>query len=332
MDRTESTATAPSISAAAESKTLAHYRSPAADFLSSIQIVVLDGGAEMLQMQNHRHVHHVIKQLNLRPHNRESIDWSNVGGLYLNNLHRYTRQTILLSRFMASSLSAIFLSPQLAPNCRGRLLYRGVYSGCFNQLQLSSSRQMLMQRVDRSSLNSSTTNSDGDIRFQYFVDVVLKRIHHLISGSDSEGHVLCVVPSYLDFVRVRNHCHRTHLSFAACHEYINGGALTRARARFFHGQTKLMLVTERFYYYRRYQLRGSRHLIFYSLPLHAEFYIDFVRMCTEEVATTTKSKSSNPPLMLTLYGSSDAHQLEMIVGTDRAASMLASKQALHVLA
>ncbi|KAK6056155.1 hypothetical protein COOONC_06344 [Cooperia oncophora] len=64
-----------------------------------------------------------------------------------------------------------------------------------------------------------------------------------------------VIPSYFDFVRVRNHFKRIEESFVACHEYAPKSKILRARDLFYHKHKKVLLVTERYYYFNRKPLK-----------------------------------------------------------------------------
>lgn len=77
-------------------------------------------------------------------------------------------------------------------------------------------------------------------RFNYFVKEVLMRCH-----STADDHILIFVPSYYDFVRLRNHMKRENDSFAQCHEYAATGKVAKARQMFLRGQRKFLLITER---------------------------------------------------------------------------------------
>ncbi|KAK6011259.1 hypothetical protein OSTOST_23667, partial [Ostertagia ostertagi] len=64
-----------------------------------------------------------------------------------------------------------------------------------------------------------------------------------------------VIPSYFDFVRVRNHFKRSEESFVACHEYAPKTKILRARDLFYHKHKKVLLVTERYYFFNRKALK-----------------------------------------------------------------------------
>ena len=84
------------------------------------------------------------------------------------------------------------------------------------------------------------------------------------------------VPSYLDYVRIRNHCAASDRSFVGVSEYSSGPEMARARSQFFAGNRRLMVYTERAHFYNRFRMRGVRELVFYGLPAYAHFYVEMV--------------------------------------------------------
>lgn len=68
---------------------------------------------------------------------------------------------------------------------------------------------------------------------------------------------LIVIPSYFDFVRVRNHLKKAEESFVMCHEYATRAKVDRAREMFFHERKSYLVVTERWYFFNRRHLTVS---------------------------------------------------------------------------
>jgi U3 small nucleolar RNA-associated protein 25 len=62
-----------------------------------------------------------------------------------------------------------------------------------------------------------------------------------------EPGTLVFVPSYFDFVRLRNYLKRQMQSFVQLHEYAEAGRVAKARQLFVLGDRRLMLLTERFF-------------------------------------------------------------------------------------
>ena len=60
------------------------------------------------------------------------------------------------------------------------------------------------------------------------------------------------VPSYFDFVRLRNHMSREEMNFVPLSEHTSSSDVSRARSHFFHGHTHFLLCTERIHFFKRY--------------------------------------------------------------------------------
>lgn len=66
------------------------------------------------------------------------------------------------------------------------------------------------------------------------------------------SHTLIYVPSYFDFVRLRNYFKKEELNFTHICEYTQRSAVSRARHFFLQGEKQFLLLTERFHFYKRY--------------------------------------------------------------------------------
>jgi len=107
-------------------------------------------------------------------------------------------------------------------------------------------------------------------------------------------------------------------SFVSLSEYSKSSDVARSRARFFQGERALMLVTERFWFFRRPQLRGGIHAIFYSLPDCSLFY--------KEVVDALPRGGGSVLILVTKY---DKFQLEGVLGKQRAIAVLSSGRDAH---
>jgi U3 small nucleolar RNA-associated protein 25 len=131
------------------------------------------------------------------------------------------------------------------------------------------------------------------------------------------------VPSYFDFLRLRNWFDAQEISFAAISEYTSDADVSRARSDFYHGRKQYLLITERFHFFRRYRLRGINHLIFYGVPDNPVFYPEFINMVMAPQSTDEASNTGEfNTMIMIIYGQYDALALERIVGTQRLQKML----------
>eukprot|EP00731_Ephydatia_muelleri_P028176 Em0019g1049a len=157
-----------------------------------------------------------------------------------------------------------------------------------------------------------------DARFQYFVDKVLPAHTGALMAQ-----TLIYVPSYFDFIRLRNYMKKEEINFTHLNEYSKTSDITRARALFVQGRKHFLLYTERLHFFKRFQVRGIKHIIFYSLPQYAEFYSDFLNFM-ETVGHGNATCTA-------IYSRYDALSLSRIVGSERARRMIAAEDSVHML-
>ena len=77
------------------------------------------------------------------------------------------------------------------------------------------------------------------------------------------------------------------------------------------------------YLFYRFQVRGIKHIIFYSLPQYAEFYSDFLNL----IETVGHSNAT----CTAIYSRYDALSLSRIVGSERARRMIVAEDSVHML-
>ena len=65
------------------------------------------------------------------------------------------------------------------------------------------------------------------------------------------SHTLIYIPSYFDYVRLRNYMKKEEINFASICEYTSKSEMSRARHFFQNGERQFVLFTERFHFYKR---------------------------------------------------------------------------------
>ncbi|XP_018407769.1 PREDICTED: digestive organ expansion factor homolog isoform X2 [Nanorana parkeri] len=281
------------------------------DFLSSIEILIIDQ-ADIYLMQNWEHVLHMMSHLNLQPTDSHGVDFSRVRMWSLSNWSKYYRQTLLFSSLQEPQINSIFNKHCF--NYSGQVAVKNIpQAGSICQVLVQLPH--VFQRLGADSLLSVI-----DARFNFFTDKILPQYRDAIMS-----HTLIYVPSYFDYVRLRNYFNKEELSFAHICEYTDKPGVSRARQHFLKGERQFLLVTERFHFYKRYTLKGTRNLIFYELPTYPHFYSEVCNMMKAwkqgEEATWTCT---------VLYSKYDAQRLAAVVGAERAAQMLQSKKSVHL--
>ncbi|XP_054984181.1 U3 small nucleolar RNA-associated protein 25 homolog isoform X1 [Sorex araneus] len=280
------------------------------DFLSSIELLIIDQ-ADVFLMQNWEHVLHLMEHMNRLPLEAHGVDFSRVRMWSLNGWTRYFRQTLLFGALQDPQISAVF--SKFCLNVEGQVAVRNVpVTGAISQVLLQLPH--VFQRMEATDLESMT-----DARFRFFVDKVLPQYRDAVMS-----HTLIYVPSYFDFVRLRNHFKREELSATHICEYTRRPAMSRARHFFLRGERQFLLLTERFHFYKRYTIKGVRNLIFYQLPTYGHFYSE---LCTMLGAVDTGGQAWT---CTALYSRYDAQRLAAVVGAERAAQMLQSTKSVHL--
>lgn len=109
--------------------------------------------------------------------------------------------------------------------------------------------------------------------------------------------------------------------------YSSNQEISRARTSFFKGSKSLLLITERFHFYRRYRLRGAKTFVFYQLPDHSVFYpelISFAFLPSKDAEATDEEIEVDEGEVSTrvLFSKWDWMKLERVVGTEDAEKMV----------
>ncbi|KAL8288064.1 hypothetical protein RB597_000247 [Gaeumannomyces tritici] len=292
------------------------------DFLSSIEMVIVDQ-ADAILMQNWEHVEYIFEHMNLQPKDAHGCDFSRVRSWYLDGQAKHFRQNVVLSAFNTPELSELLRSH--CHNWAGRARVQPEYQGLIQQLGgvVSHARQTF-SRFDAPSIAA-----EPDARFEYFTKAVVPALARRAASRDaSAGGTLVFVPSYMDFVRVRNYFAAdpaaASLSFGAVSDHSGVAETSRARSHFLTGRHRVLLYTERAHHFWRHRIRGVRRVVMYGLPDNPAFY--------REVAGGYLGRSeqdgiigSGQGTVRVLFSRYDVMKLERVVGTQRVGKMLTEK-------
>lgn len=294
------------------------------DFLSSVEVVVVDH-ADALLNQNWEHVEHIFEHLNLQPREAHGCDFSRVRPWYLERQAENFRQTVVLSAFNTPELAELH---RRGKNWAGRARVQPEYGGAIQELGPVKAKQTF------SRFEAASLAEEPDARFAYFTSAIIPSLLKLAagrkgsgSGADTTGGggTLIFVPSYLDFVRVRNYFSTSDavesLSFGAVSEYADVREASRARSHFLSGRHKVLLYTERAHHFRRYLVAGARRVVMYGLPDNPVFYREIVGGFLAKSEQDMRLEPGRGAARV-LFSRFDVLKLERVVGSKRVGRMI----------
>ncbi|CAO1621681.1 unnamed protein product [Parajaminaea phylloscopi] len=267
-----------------------------ADFLSSIEILVMDQ-MDVMTMQNWDHVQFVLSHLNQIPKQSHDTDFSRVKQWYLDGKAPNFRQSILLSTYDAPEMRGVF--SHSLQNIGGKS--RTLQDSSAQRGIMSEVRQGIRQSFVR--FDCANLQTEHDLRFQYFTK---KTLPNLLKSAMSATKTLIFIPSYFDFVRVEDYMRQEQLSFASISEYSQGKDVARARQQFLSGKRSFLLMTERFHFYRRYVIRGAQTIVFYALPEHKDYFAEALSFPFARTTSLVQALQGDTPVVAKSRGSVSA--------------------------
>ncbi|KAL5428096.1 rRNA-binding ribosome biosynthesis protein utp25 [Paraphaeosphaeria minitans] len=284
------------------------------DFLSSIELVIMEQ-ADATLMQNWEHAEFVFQHLNLQPKETHGCDFSRVRSWYLDGHAPHIRQTVVLSAYLAPKINTLYNKHM--HNFAGRLKYTPSYDAGVIETLPHGIKQTFAR------FDSPSYMTDPDARFKYFTSSVLPRILKTPNPPGGGIGVLLFIPSYLDFVRVRNALVDIDISYASISEYTDTTDVRRARSHFMSGRHSLLIYTGRAHHFHRYTIRGVKRVVFYGVPENPKFYEEIVGFVGKTVERGEISKSEAN--VRVVFSKWERLELERVVGAKRVGKMVVDK-------
>ncbi|KAK2955624.1 putative U3 small nucleolar RNA-associated protein 25 [Blattamonas nauphoetae] len=247
-----------------------------------------------------------------QPVQMQSIDFSRVFSYLLEGKGKFYRQTIIYSEYESPDVNLLFRANQFCHNIVGsvRIGSLPVTTNPLRQITFKPSPfseegddeivklPVVLQRID--SLRVDLAN---DSKMDFFTKRVIPFL--LPTSTDPIPRTLIFFSSFFDFVRVREYIQKNHtprvtqteiatsslfgpsntlaIPYSEACEHTSIPELTKGRTKFFEGQTRLLLYTERLHFYRRYSFRRVERVVFYGIPSHAEFVGEILQMLKEGI-------------------------------------------------
>lgn len=286
------------------------------DFLASVELLILDQ-AELFLMQNWDHMIHILNHLHLQPKDSHGTDFSRVRSWCVNGWTKYYRQTLIFSSIHVPEIYGIF--NKKCYNYAGKVkIINPISPGSICQVAVQIPQ--VFHRFDTSSHSQAL-----EYRMEFFTTMILPQYKDRIMN-----HTLIFIPSYFDFVKLRNYFKKEEYSFVQICEYSKDAKVARARDMFFHSDAHFLLYSERFHFFRRIRVKGIRHIIFYAPPIFPQFYVEMCNLMQEANQNPRSGSGSNMTITI-LYCKYDIMQLSAIVGAERANKMFGSEKSIHML-
>jgi U3 small nucleolar RNA-associated protein 25 len=291
------------------------------DFLSSIELLVMDQ-TDALLMGNWDHVEYIFSHLNLQPKEAHGCDFSRVRTWYLDGNAKHLRQTVVISAYITPTLNTLF--NKHLTNVAGKVKYQPEYKGAMANVGGLSIKQTF------SRFESSSIIADPDARFKYFTTSIIPSITRYPKPADGCLGVLVFIPSYFDFVRVRNFFANSsatqNISFGSISENAepSNREIRRAQSHFKSGKHSVLLYSGRAHHFFRYKIKGVKKVVMYGLPDNPIHYEElaggFVGATLEEGNVGAADVG-----VRCLFSKYDFLELERVVGSKRVAKLVRDK-------
>jgi len=285
------------------------------DFLNSIEVMIMDQ-SEIFMMQNWDHILSILDDIHKQPQESRGVDFSRVRLWTLDGLNKYYRQTVLVSSVPFPELNSVY--NRHCHNYNGRVrVVNPVESSAISRV--FSEVPLVFHKVSTSSPKEALED-----RFSYFKQLINNNYMR-----DEMDHVLVFFSNYVDFVKGRNWFKSAGLDYAEISEYTKDNKIAKARDDFYHNSTHFLLYTERSHFYRRFSVKGIRHLIIYQMPLNPSLLTELCNL-QQEVYQNKRGGSAANMSCTVLYTKYDASRLAGTVGTPTAQTMLSATKDKHV--
>ncbi|XP_020817996.1 digestive organ expansion factor homolog [Drosophila serrata] len=281
------------------------------DFLNSIELLIIDQ-AELFLAQNWENLLYSLDHLHLQPQKLPDTNCQRVRTWCLSGASNFYRQTLLFSSHELPEFRAVLNSK--CNNYQGKVRIANLVDQGDIRNVLTPIEQVF-QRI-----SCSNVESTFDDRFQYFVKHIMPQF-----SKPGFSHCMLYVPSYFDYVRIRNHFKTEMVSFVQINEYTKKEKISRARDIFFHSGASVLLYSERAHFFRRTRIKGIRNLILYQPPNFPHFYSEMINLMLESNQNPRDGFGEAMSVKI-LYTKYDLLSLSNIVGSENAVKLTSGKK------
>eukprot|EP01083_Nonionella_stella_P064696 168887_1 len=277
------------------------------DFFSSIEILMLDA-CDVLQMQNIQHLFDTLHKLNWHPKLKKQVDIEQVNFnrlryCYIDDVAQFYRQNIVCCKHQTPQIKQLF--EKRALNVDGRIKIQS------NKCAMQGVLQKVVPCVKQQFIRFAMEEDMNESRLQNYTKYVLPLL-------DKTQKTLIFVSSYYDFLRLRR-LYKSVKSMRFVSEYTAEADQCKYRKEFrdeANQNVMYLVITERYYFYKRIKCDGAHCVVFYSLPQNKEYYYHILNWFD------TKKQYQSYALYAKNY---DNLALQRIVGLKRMIKMLHHK-------
>ena len=249
----------------------------AADFLSSLEVVMLDR-ADYLRLQNWEHVVEVLRACNRRPASLRNADISRLRSSAVDGLSRNLRQTIVTCASMESDMFSVFedrweqdLSKR-GGNFRGMIRLGKSAEG----LPLRQGREFGLHRQIFICSGISQGGDSAKALMKTFTEKFWKDVGRELTR------LVIVVRDYFDFLQLRKYFKdETDASIADICEFTSQKKLSANRSMFAEGEKTVLILTERLLWYKPLKLKGVQNVLFFGAPTVQSTYFQVISRVLE---------------------------------------------------
>lgn len=235
-----------------------HKEKEAADFMSSVEVMIMDS-VDAMAMQAWDRLVGFIDGLNARPSTVADCDWSRVRTYSLQANQKKMRQSIGYGRVITPEVHALFTGFE---NKRGGLIARPlVYS------------PRLMPCLGRSfrRVTAATCYEIGESMWKCFKERIFTHIKQWRSDPEEEAkRTVIYYASSMRFYQARKELELHDINFLELADEAVDSEEKRMKKSFKQDPNAVLLMTERFYYHHRTKL-GAERVVFVQPPMFPEF-------------------------------------------------------------
>jgi U3 small nucleolar RNA-associated protein 25 len=246
---------------------------------------------------------------------------------YLDDQAKYLRQTIVLTSYITPEIQRIFNST--TRNVEGLVKYQPVHDGALLSTGLEIKQTF-------SKIPAMTPQGDPDARFSFFTTIIVPWILRLPRPPDGALGVLIFIPSYFDFVRLRNYFSTSlavsSIAFGTLSENHTpaDAEVRRARSHFLSGRHSVLLYSGRAHHFYRYLVKGVKKVVLYQLPDNPLFYREVVSGYLRDSISAGRMAEAEGNIRV-LFSRWDFMKLERILGSERASRMMKSEDTFEFI-